>query len=66
MIEVIVVLAIVAVAATLVGRSFYRTAAARAKGCSCVDECPLSDKCDPESGECVENIRRNEVTHTHS
>jgi hypothetical protein len=57
MFETIVVIIIVAVAAILVGRSVYRSTMARATGCACKDECPLSEMCNPESGDCVENIR---------
>ena len=57
MFETVLVLVIVAVAAILVGRSFYRSTVARVRGCACTEECPLSEKCNPEAGECVENVR---------
>jgi len=53
MLEIAVVILIVAVAATLVGRSIYRSLRARTAGCACVDECPLSEACHPETGECA-------------
>ena len=57
MAEIIIVIVIVAVAIVWVGRSFYRSAITRMKGCACEEECPLSDMCDPTSGDCVTNLR---------
>jgi len=53
MMETLVVVVIVAVAAIGVGQSLWRSARARREGCACVDECPLSEKCDPDTGACA-------------
>lgn len=58
MLDTIAVVVIVGVAITFVVLSFYRSISARSKGCACVDECPLSEACDPEAGECVENFNQ--------
>lgn len=52
MLDVVLVVVIVAVAAALVGRSFHRTFTARKKGCACSSGCPLARDCtSPESPE---------------
>jgi len=65
MFEIIAVIIIVTVAAILVGRSFYRSTLGRARVCACKEECPLSEMCDPESGECVENVREKASSSRH-
>lgn len=57
MAEIIIVIVIVTAAAAWVGRSIYRSAMTRAKGCACEEECPLSEMCEPSSGDCVANPR---------
>jgi hypothetical protein len=48
MIETTIVIAIVATAAFLIGRSLYRGVSGKRSGtgCGCGDSCPASDKCD--------------------
>ncbi len=51
--ETLAVVAIVAAAVIGVGRSLVRAARARRSGCVCVEECPLSEQCDPDAGACA-------------
>ena len=53
--ETIVVIAIIAAAAAYTVRSLYKSAAAGKKSCGCADGCPISERCDPKSGQCVVN-----------
>lgn len=54
--ETIVIAGIVAAAAGLLVRAFVRAASAQARGCACVDECPLSEACNPQRGECASGL----------
>jgi hypothetical protein len=46
MMESIIVIMIVAVAALFVGRSLYRTVTGKSSACSCSTGCPFADGCE--------------------
>jgi len=58
MFDIIAVVVIVGAAVGIAAISLYKSITSRAIGCSCADECPLSQACDPESGECITNTDR--------
>ena len=59
--ETIFVIVIIVAAAAYTGRSLYRSASAGEKSCGCADGCPISKRCNPESGSCVVNQTEKKV-----
>lgn len=51
--EIIFVIIIIATAAAYTISSLYKRASAGKKSCGCADGCPISERCNPDSGSCV-------------
>ena len=62
MADTLIALAIVIVAAVLLGRSVFRSVHRVGGSSGCADGCPLSCRCDPQDDACA---RRDEETPAH-
>ena len=59
--ETVFIIIIIAAAAGYTIRALYRSASAGKKSCGCADGCPVSERCNPESGSCAVNEPEEKV-----
>jgi hypothetical protein len=51
--ETVIIIVVIAIAASYTIRTLYRSASAGKKSCGCEDGCPISQRCNPDDGRCV-------------